>query len=281
MEFTFLYATRNDNYCGDSPLRMKTSLSALLQQLETKFIHLQSKTEVIVVDWNSDEPLQDHPYFRGIRVPGLLKYVLVPPHLAAKYNSKGPLSEVHAYNVGARLAKGKYILRLDQDILVGSRFLQYLETLLSLQVDMNQLEPMWCSRRELPPHLVDDIVQNPVDFVNCVAHRLPLWCNEKYINGVGAVGIFGMPRQLWHRIHGYHESLTGWGHMEVEISQRFEQLSISWINLHDTVGCEFVHIWHPVHGSERTINDHESFPPRNQADTWGCLVDIPSFAVTI
>ncbi len=269
MEFTFLYATRNDAYCGDAPQRMKTSLVALLDQLQ-RFEHLRARTEIVVVDWNSDDPLCNHAYFKDVVN---VKYVIVPPSVARKYNRGGPVSEVHAYNVGARRARGKYILRLDQDIVVGLRFLQHLETLLSVGIDVQKMPPMWCSRRDTPPHLYDAIVEQPVAFVNQLAHRLPLWCGRVYLNGEGAVGIFGMPTALWHEIHGYHEALTGWGHMEVEVAKRFEERGVPWVNLHDVVGCEFVHIWHPVHGAERVMNDESSFPPRNQTDTWGCLVD--------
>jgi hypothetical protein len=273
MNFSFVYAARNDRYCGDAPMRLSLSLHTLLAHL-ARFETLRDTCEIIVVDWNSEgAPLHEHVYFTDQNIKGV-RFVVVPPHVAQTYRSTSPVSEVHAYNTGARFARGKYILRMDQDILVGVRFLQYLATLLDEGVVLDRMSPVWCSRRETHPVMYKSIVDNPVAFVSLHGHTLPLWCQRVFRDGEGAVGIFGMPRCLWHVICGYNESMTGWGHIEREIAALFVEAGIHWKNLHDIVGCDFYHIWHPTHdmvaSSTRPLNDEDKFPLRNQGKNWGC-----------
>ena len=56
MKYTFLYVTRNDNYCGDSPLRFKTSLLNLVSQL-SKFEYLKKHVEIVVKESNVNAQL--------------------------------------------------------------------------------------------------------------------------------------------------------------------------------------------------------------------------------
>ena len=280
MKFTFLYVTRNDNYCGDAPLRFKTSLLNLVSQL-SNFEFLKKHVEILVVDWNSDIPIKDHTYLQNFNKQDIdLKYLIVPPNIAKKYNKKGPVSEVHAYNVGVRFSSGRYILRVDQDILIGPRFLQYLTT-----HDPNDNELLWCSRRDIPPseflpeqviHLVYD---DPVLFIHKFSNKIQLWhtvhCNEPNIyDGNGAVGIFGFSKNIWYKIGGYHEHLTGWGHMEVELKKYFLLHNCYWNNLHDVIDCNFYHLYHTTHTNQEREMNSEIFPPRNQDNTWGLVDDL-------
>ena len=49
VKFSFVYATRNDNYMGRPVLRLQASLRALQQALDE--YNLRSQSEVIVMDW--------------------------------------------------------------------------------------------------------------------------------------------------------------------------------------------------------------------------------------
>lgn len=289
MKYTFLYVTRNDNYCGDSPLRFKTSLLNLVSQL-SKFEYLKKHVEILIVDWNSDIPIKNHPYLQNFNSNNIIiHYLIIPPTIASKYNKRGPVSEVHAYNVGVRFSSGKYILRMDQDILIGHRFLQYL-----IDKEPNEKELLWSPRRDIPPNeylsqeLQNLLYNDPSTFVFQLSNRIPIWpvteqnvSIANLLNGNGAVGIFGFSKNIWCTIGGYNENLTGWGHMEVEMKKYFLIHNCYWTNLHEILDYNFFHIYHTTHTSqERQNNNLDIFPERNQINTWGLIEDIHELQIS-
>jgi hypothetical protein len=106
--FTFMFASRNDAYMGNATERLFTSLTALVELIGT--YHLADQSEVVVVDWNSPSPLSEHPLAARLRLArpsGLpVRFLLVPPDLAAMHAPHVKLSEVHAYNAAVRRARG-------------------------------------------------------------------------------------------------------------------------------------------------------------------------------
>lgn len=282
--YSFVYVSRNDTYCGDAVLRLVTSIKCLI----TQAVRVGLSYEIVVVDWNSQEPLASHDYFRApLGSPDVkLTFVEVPPDVSLEVGVRNGVSEVHGFNLGMRVAQGSWVIRMDQDLLFGHKVFSYfLERASSL--DPNEL--WWCSRRESHPVFMEggmdtwfDMHKRPANFVDAMYPHLPLWTGRTYDNGEGAVGLFAMARETWHKIGGYHELLTGWGHMEVELAElvaaKFPELR--WVNLHDRLGCAIVHIWHLEHrrvggSSVRPMNSAAgSFEPRsgtNVDGTWGMV----------
>lgn len=276
--YSFVYVARNDTYCGDAVLRLRTSLECLVTQASRTNLPY----EIVVVDWNSLEPLMTHEYFKSYKNPNT-RFVLVPPDVSADVGIRNGVSEVHGFNLGMRVAQGSWVIRMDQDLLFGRRVFTYL---LSRASNLDPNEIWWCSRRESHPVYMTrgmdawfDMHKHPADFVDAQYPYLPLWTGRTCDDGEGAVGLFAMARDTWHRMGGYHESLTGWGHMEVElgkhIAERFPELK--WVNLHGPLECAIVHIWHMEHrrvsASTRPMNA-ESFEPRSGSNvdgTWGVV----------
>lgn len=279
--YSFVYVARNDTYCGDAVLRLVTSLKCLITQAS----RVGLSYEVVIVDWNSQEPLASHEYFRaplGANVK--LTFVEVPPDVSLDVGVRNGVSEVHGFNLGMRIATGEWVIRMDQDLLLGHLIFKYLTSRAS-NLDPNEL--WWCSRRESHPVYMEggmdawfDMHKRPADFVDATYPHLPLWTLRTYDDGEGAVGLFAMARSTWHKIGGYHESLTGWGHMEVEmgkfVAEQFPDLR--WVNLHGPMECAIVHIWHPEHrrvsSSVRPMNTADSFEPRSGSNvngTWGMV----------
>ena len=59
-KYTFLYATRNDNYSGRPIDRLQASLRALHDALEE--FNLRAQSEIVVVDWcGAEESKVHHP----------------------------------------------------------------------------------------------------------------------------------------------------------------------------------------------------------------------------
>lgn len=119
---------RNDNYGGvPAILRLRAALNAAIWGLSRR--QLWDDGEIIVVDWNSYHPLRCDPRLNSVlhTVPYAcsgsfyapscrqdnVRFIEVPPALAHKY-APTHLSEVHAFNLGLRRARGEAIFRLDQ-----------------------------------------------------------------------------------------------------------------------------------------------------------------------
>lgn len=250
-----MYASRNDNYEGDSPQRLFTTLFALIELLSTtEFEDLSVRCEIIVVDWNSQtDTLQEHEYHQRIQplLSGCMtdvRFLVVSPNDAEVICDKVPLSEVHALNLAAIQARNDYLLRLDQDTVVGPRFLRFLKEATYLQAS----SPWWCGRRESSSDKYCDFVKDPNRCVLDEGTFFPLFGGfvENNYNGCGAVGVLGVPRSLWIRIGGYNTSLVYRAHMEIELASRLGQ---PFLNIADIVGTDFYHIWH-VNSQDRQIN---------------------------
>jgi len=69
-----------------------------------------------------------------------------------------------------------------------------------------------------------------------------------------AIGVFLVPRELWHESTGYDESYIHFNNMEIEFSYRLKQ-KYNYIDLTPILGYDFYHIHHSrLPESERTFN---------------------------
>ena len=261
--FTFMYCSRNDEYCGDAPRRLVTCIRSLQEHLQAE-PKLAEACEILVIDWNSDHPLHLHEYWSEVPTTIPVRFCIVEPRVAAKA-SDAKVSEVHAYNVGAKVATGRMLLRLDQDTLVGRRFIQFL-------LDWEPKDEVWwCTRRESSPRHYLPMVLDPNAFMLKHGDSLPQWNHSTVHDGYGAVGVFGVPRSVWLEIRGYDETYQHFGYMEVEFVTRLRMLyKLPCHNLDQELSTPFYHIWHTI----QTTRPMNAVPKRIQLvpnpATWGC-----------
>jgi hypothetical protein len=97
--------------------------------------------QIIVVDWNSQVPLRCNPRYRRLlpNVPfhctgayndrsctnDVLRLIEVPPDMANRYAPNSSVSEVHTFNMAVTRARGKIVLRIDQDTFVRGSFFRW------------------------------------------------------------------------------------------------------------------------------------------------------------
>lgn len=119
--------SRNDNYEGNSLLRLQTTVDNLI--LQAKKYNLNA--ELIIVDWNPphDKPLlKDVLVFKNGTSPLKIRFIVVPPQIHKSYKAYSSINilPVVAVNVGIRRAKGQFIWPTNADLLFSNELIEFL-----------------------------------------------------------------------------------------------------------------------------------------------------------
>ncbi len=143
--------------------------------------------------------------------------LIVPPSTVQANKIVGAMSEVHAINTAIRRASGEFILRLDQDTIIGPNFTYFLvQALANSSMLLGDDIIWWSSRRESEREDYEAIIRNPVQAIlNKGRDNFQIYDFGKLtsvLDGVGAVGVLGMSKRLWTSIEAYDERLTGMLH---------------------------------------------------------------------
>jgi hypothetical protein len=281
---SLILCSRNDQYMGNSRWRLQTTLNYVARQAYA--LSREADVEVLIADWGSGTPLRDVLELSA-HAAQISSFILIPPGLARELQKDSPFPEVLALNAAARRAAGEYIGRVDQDTLVGRRFLR---TFFDLYEGRKPLDPpletaLLFANVRLVPYRVS---------VRCP----PLWAMERYIAAFrrllrvevsssapcyfNSVGIWLAHRDLWHECRGYDERMLYMNDMEINMIERLRNRHRV-VDLGRSVGWDFYHLehYHPLEprtsGSYRRVNDPSFVTPReiapNGAD-WG-LAQVP------
>ena len=276
---SLILCSRNDQYLGNSRWRLETSLNYVGDRVHA--LGRASDVEVLVADWGSDVPLREVVAL-GPAAARIVSFVTVPPALARALQRDSPFPEVLALNAAARRARGAYIGRIDQDTLVGERFLRWLfesiEGMRPLGVQDATLETalLFANRRSIPYRFA----------VGCP----PLWTVERFLVWFGrrlpietglvfyrnAVGIWLLHRDLWCECGGYDEHMIYMNDMEIDMATRLMS-KYPMIDLGTLVDYDFYHLdhYHPrgsrSSATHRRVNAQTREEPRLQpnGDGWG------------
>jgi hypothetical protein len=246
---SLILCSRNDQYMGNSRWRLQTSLNYLAENVHV--LGREEDVEVLVTDWGSDTPLREVLELSPVATR-IVSFIQVPPEIARDLQKDSPFAEVFALNAAARRAGGEYIGRIDQDTLVGKRFLEYF---FDLYEGRQQLEVplasvlLFANQRMVPYRLM----------VQCPS----LWAVEEYISLFGrlfkieitprtkyynhGVGIWLVHRDLWIESGGYDERLIYMNAMEINMIGRLMK-KYDLVNLGQLVNYDLYHIehYHPL-----------------------------------
>jgi len=287
---SLILCSRNDQYMGDSRWRLATALNYVGEHIRR--LGRESDVEIVVADWGSDPPLSDTLEIDPAAAR-VTRFVLVPPILAATLQLDSPFPEVIALNAAARRARGDYIGRIDQDTLVGARFLA---TFFDLCEGKQRLDVpldsalLFSGHRHVPYRLA----------VRCP----PLWAVTRFVERRGralplegsdsaspfylkAVGIWLLHRRLWHECGGYDERMIYMNGMEANMIHRlmttYPIVDLGRLAGHDFYHLEHYHPWATRRSStHRKVNPHLPFwtPDRMNpnGDAWGLAAHDLAFA---
>ena len=273
-----MYTGCNDGYGGRPMARLAASLKALLWGLREH--DLEQVSEIMIVEWvsrsvrtrvceapemqqicqakNNETPGTDATALEGgvtlriLTVDQDRTINLVQPALAR-------ISEVHAYNAAAQRAKGSYLLRLDQDTVVGPSFMRFLQS--EMRAAWPHVHQPWFGgRRDCDESTSEHILQDPITFLQEVDIETSLVAWDSETSMGGPVGIMGLPAWLWRAVRGYDERYVAWGHMELELYNRLSHVSsVMPVSNYTDVSYPFYHIMHNKSTLSEPVRQANSF----------------------
>ena len=230
---------------GNSRWRLETTLNYIGERVEA--IGQAEDVEVLVTDWGSRVPLRE-----AVRlVPAaaaIVSFVTVPPSVARKLQQDSPFPEVLALNAAARRARGTYIGRIDQDTLVGERFLRWVFESGLTRPALQEKALFFANRRSIPYRLTSGSpsLRQVTRFVRLFGAMLPVWRENASTGNVfwtSYVGIWLVHRDLWHECGGYDERLIYYNEMETDMICRLRQ-KYRIVDLGELTSHDFYHLEH-------------------------------------
>ena len=147
---SLILCSRNDAYMGNSCWRLETALNYAAQKIHE--LKRETDVELVVADWGSDVPLSEVLNLSS-EARRITSFVFVPPAIAKSRQGESSFPEVLVLNAAARRARGEYLGRIDQDTLVGRKFLKFFfdayEKREQFSVPMEKAL-LFSNRREIP-----------------------------------------------------------------------------------------------------------------------------------
>jgi hypothetical protein len=279
LPLSLILCSRNDQYMGNSRWRLELTLNFVAGRVEE--LGRTREVEVLVTDWGSETPLCDVLKLTPAAA-SIVSFIHVPREVAHVLQKDSPFAEVLALNAAARRARGEYIGRIDQDTLVGMRFLttffELYEGKRRLAAPLNSA--LFFSNLRMIPYRI-------------AARCPPSWVLESYIWLFGqaskveitrrkpfywhGVGIWLMSRALWHECGGYDEDMLYMNAMEIKMIQRLSQ-RYPIVNLGEVIGYDFYHLehYHPwvprMSSVYRKVNqdwERRKYCVNPNGDVWG------------
>jgi hypothetical protein len=177
----------------------------------------------------------------------ICRFLEVPISVVKEVQKDSPFAEVLALNAAARRAGGQYIGRIDQDTLVGRRFLQTFfewtdgkenpgfDLKTSYLFSKRRQIPFQFSKNNLPLKYVKI-------FLDLCGKRLWIESHPPFFFN-SAVGIMILGKDLWMKCGGYDERLIYWGWMEVDIAFRLARQH-ELVDIGPKVQHDFYHLEH-------------------------------------
>jgi len=125
IEFSFIIVSRNDNYGGN----MIDRLANCITYITNHNAYNESNSEIILVEWNtiSEQPsLQTQLNITKTKIPMVFIQVSNEIHQSLDNPFKLSILEYRAKNAGARRARGKWLIIVNQDDLFHPELLTYI-----------------------------------------------------------------------------------------------------------------------------------------------------------
>lgn len=252
-KISYIIVSRNDSYCGDSIGRLTNTLNHTGQILFDNGV--LDESEVVLVDWaspNSKKTLKDVLKLNQ-HIKKILKIVITPKDIANKYQKDSPFSEVHAMNVGFRRMSSKYFARIDNDTLIGHRWIKWFyEDRLDLGYEIHvafsgrrNLSEQESNKNVFKKLIDNDLASRQIEICHSHNHYSRLMPNGGiYPFYGGAVGVMLVERELYEKHKGFNEDLVYMNNMDTEFLNRIVVDDYDIYNLSLCTDADFYHQHH-------------------------------------
>lgn len=221
-KISIILCSRNDNYCGDSLGRLVLCLNHTSNILEKN--NRLDQAEIILSDWSSNISLEKALEERlNNNTNKIIKHLYISKKKTSVFPT--PFSEVHALNFAARMAESEFIGRIDQDTLIGDKFVKWI-----FKTDANDNLFYFSGRRDMNLLQSEEIKEvNSLDYLNSKNILIEKWANFNKKNPSKfyheAVGIILIPNKIYKKIGGYDEVNMFYNHMEIEFIERLKTIA--------------------------------------------------------
>ncbi len=210
--FSIILFGRNDNYGGFFIKRLELCINYFVYS--SNKIPKESDYEIIVVDWNSEEPLSEKLKLSP-EACEVTKFISVPPETAQKYNPDNQNIHVTlAVNFGIERANGKYFIVMPGDMLFTMYSIDRLHEVLSKKnaLVFDPLNSVMTIKRLLIPYEFKETDRTfaEIDRYLLLSHN---WLSENFVTpGICAdVGAIVCSKDIWREVGGFDEDYHGWG----------------------------------------------------------------------
>lgn len=268
---SLILCSRNDEYMGNSRWRLETALNYAARRAHE--LGRAGDVEILVADWGSETPLRDVVHL-GPEASRMVGFLLIPPEIARPLQRDSPFPEVLALNAAARRATGHYIGRIDQDTLVGGRFLRIFFELLEgrrpLDVPPETTLPtaLLFANQRMVPYRFAARCPDLASVEQCIrsfGSRLRIELSSRRPFHAHGVGIWLAHRDLWDECGGYDERMIYMNDMEINMIERLRQRH-ALVDLGRIVGYDFFHLEHYPPQQPRRSATHRPVNPRSLFD---------------
>jgi hypothetical protein len=278
---SLVLCSRNDDYMGNARWRLETTLNYI--GAEVARLAVPDAVEIVIADWGSAQPLRGALALDPVAAR-IVSFVTVPPDVAKRLQQDSPFPEVIAINVAARRARGEFIGRIDQDTLVGARFLkQFLawsETGVPFRAPLEGAL-LFANRRSIPYRFTaaSPPFADVRRLVGWFGRRLRIETAPVFYRS--DVGIWLMHRDLWDEAGGYDERMIYMNDMEIDMAARL-MTRYPMIDLGKLVDYDFYHLdhYHPrgprSSATHRRVNAdrrRDDRGPRPSGAGWGLAAE--------
>ena len=272
IKFSYILVSRNDTYCGNSILRLTNTLNFLGDLLNSQ--GLMGESECVLVDWGSLET----PLYKTLKLNSfakqITKFIIVPHGIASSYNQDSNFSEVHAMNCGFRNMSGNYFLRIDQDTLVGPKFINWLNTSKDLpkvafsgRRDLTEDQSLHFKKFILEEENLNlaKVLHSQHAYNNIIKDKIfPFWGS--------AVGVMMVEKEEYEKENGFNEELIYMNQMDVEFINRLS-LKNKIYNLGLKTNFDFYHQYHETITRKYRITNsilyRRNLFKNNNDENWG------------
>ena len=227
------------------------NLTYLIQSLLDQDFDINAY-EIIIVNYGGESATQKLVERYG---SPLINYLYV--------NEKGIYNEGRAKNIGVRKAKGEVIICTNADIIFAPNVLKefyqiYLE---EGEHTLYQLQKHDLKEDTQLDHFIKDVAKNNVP------------SNLFSVHGHTGQGDFqATHRDNWFKVRGYDEKMSGWGGMDIDLSDRMKTIGVSqyWM---DPEKIRIFHQYHTIRAPSKNLINFElkkfNTTPQVNDSEWG------------